>query len=77
VALTRRYHLPSALRRTPVRIEANRARELVDGGGLLVDVRRHDDDENALHDGVRILPDMIPSRLESFPRDAPIVLACH
>jgi rhodanese-related sulfurtransferase len=74
--LTRRFHLPSALRRSPSRISGQTARELVAGGALLIDVRRHDDDAGRLEDAVRISPDMIPGRIAGFPRDVPIVLAC-
>jgi hypothetical protein len=74
--LTRRFHLPSALRRSPSRISGEKARELVAGGALLIDVRRQDDDGGRLEGALRITPDMIPSRIASFPRDVPIVLGC-
>ena len=73
---TRRFHLPSALRRSPSRISGQTARELVTGGALLIDVRRHDDDVGRLEDALRISPDVIPSRVAGFPRDVPIVLGC-
>jgi rhodanese-related sulfurtransferase len=74
--LTRRFHLPSALRPASLRIGAEAAHSLVDEGGLLIDVRRQDDPTAALDGAVRIAPDEIPSRIAAFPRDAPIVLAC-
>jgi rhodanese-related sulfurtransferase len=75
-APTRRFHVPSALRASPVRIEAATARELVGNGALLVDVRRKDDPAVTLEAALRIPPDEIPQRLGEAPRDTPIVLAC-
>ena len=74
--LTRRYHLPSALRPSPLRIEPEEARALVEGGAVLVDVRRHDRELVPLEGGLRIAPDEIPRRLGELPREVPIVLAC-
>ena len=74
--LTRRFHLPSALRRSPSRISMETARELEVGGALVIDVRRHDDEVGRLVGALRISPDMIPSSVADFPRDTPIVLAC-
>jgi hypothetical protein len=74
--LTRRFHLPSALRRSASRISGQTARELVADGALLIDVRRQDDDSGGLEDALRISPDLIPSRVAGFPRDVPIVLGC-
>jgi rhodanese-related sulfurtransferase len=74
--LTSRFHLPSALRRSPSRISGQTARELVARGALLIDVRRQDDDVGRLQDALRISPDMIPSHVAAFPRDVPIVLSC-
>jgi rhodanese-related sulfurtransferase len=74
--LTRRFHIPSALRPTSLRIEAEAARMLVSEGGLLVDVRRQDDLSAALEGAERIAPDEMPERVPSLPRGAPIVLAC-
>jgi rhodanese-related sulfurtransferase len=73
---TRRFHVPSALRGSPARIDAATARELVASGALLVDVRRTDDPAVTLEGARRIPPDEIPQRLEAFSRDTPIVLAC-
>ncbi|MGH2981164.1 MAG: rhodanese-like domain-containing protein [Solirubrobacterales bacterium] len=75
-APTRRYHVPSAIRRSSLRIEPNEARELVAQGALLVDVRRHEDEELRLDGAVRVPPDEIPSRLEELPRSRPIVVVC-
>ncbi len=74
--LTRRYHLPSALRPSPVRIEPGEARSLVARGAVLIDVRRRDDSGATLEGAWRIWPDEIPDRAGAFPRDVPIVLAC-
>jgi rhodanese-related sulfurtransferase len=74
--LTRRFHVPSALRASPLRIEADHARGLVDEGGVLVDVRRQDDPSPRIEGAVRVSPDEIPGRIHAFPRDTPIVLAC-
>ena len=74
--LTRRYHVPSALRPSSLRIEPEVARELAARGAVLIDVRRHDDPTDMLEEGVRIPPDEIPERAASFLRDVPIVLAC-
>jgi rhodanese-related sulfurtransferase len=73
---TRRYHIPSAVRPSPVRIDVDRARELVDQGAVLVDVRRKSQDPPAPDDAIRIPPDEIPESLDQFQRDTPIVLAC-
>jgi rhodanese-related sulfurtransferase len=75
-APTRRYHVPSALRRSSLRIEPNEARELVAQGALLVDVRRHEDEELRLDGAVRVPPDEIASRLDELPRSRPIVVVC-
>jgi rhodanese-related sulfurtransferase len=73
---TRRYHVPSAVRRSSLRIEPDEARELIAQGALLVDVRRHEEQELPLEGAVRIPPDEIPSKLAELPRDRPIVLVC-
>ncbi len=75
-APTRRYHVPSAIRRSSLRIDADEARELIAQGAFLVDVRRHEDHELRLDGAVRIPPDEIPDKLEELPRDPPILLVC-
>jgi rhodanese-related sulfurtransferase len=75
-SLTRRFHVPSALRRSTLRIDAGHAQRLVDGGALLVDVRRQDDVSAALPGAVRVAPDEVPGRVPEFPREVAIVLAC-
>jgi hypothetical protein len=74
--LTRRFHLPSAVRPSEARIDPEAARELVGAGATLIDVRRHDDHGTALEGAERLTPDVIPGHLPRFPRDVPIVLAC-
>jgi rhodanese-related sulfurtransferase len=73
---TRRYHIPSAIRRSSRRIDPDEARELIADGALLVDVRRNDVVDVPLDGAVQISPDEIPSRLEDLPRERPIVLVC-
>lgn len=75
-APTRRYHVPSAIRRSSLRIDADEARELIAEGALLIDVRRHEDQELRLDGAVRIPPDEIPDKLDELPRDRPILLVC-
>jgi len=75
-APTRRFHVPSAVRGSPARIDPATARELVANGALLVDVRRKDDPAVTLEGALRILPDKIPQRLNEVARHTPIVLAC-
>ena len=74
--LTRRFHVPSALRRSSLRIEAAAARQLVADGALLIDVRRGEDGLGSPDGALRITPDMIPERLGAFAREVPIVLGC-
>jgi rhodanese-related sulfurtransferase len=71
---TRRYHIPSAIRRSSRRIDPEEARELIAEGALLIDVRRNDVVDAPLVGAVQISPDEIPARLDEFPRDRPIVL---
>jgi rhodanese-related sulfurtransferase len=73
---SRRFHIPSALRRSSYRLDVAMTQELLAAGALLVDVRREDDPAEALEGSVRIAPDEVPGRLPEFPRDVPIVLAC-
>ena len=73
---TRRYHIPSAIRRSSRRVDAEEARELIADGALLIDVRRNDVVDVQLDAAARIPPDEIPSRLDELPRDRPIVLVC-
>jgi thioredoxin 1 len=73
---TRRYHVPSAIRRSSRRIDADEARELVAAGALLVDVRRNDVVDVPLEGAAQIPPDEIPQRLDELPRDRPIILVC-
>jgi rhodanese-related sulfurtransferase len=73
---SRRFHIPSALRRSSYRLDVAMTQALLAEGALLVDVRREDDPAEALEGSVRIAPDEVPGRLPEFPRDVPIVLAC-
>jgi hypothetical protein len=73
---TRRFHLPSAVRPSSVRIAPDAARSLIADGATLVDVRRQDDHTAKLDGALRITPDAIPEWIAEFKRDVPIVLAC-
>jgi rhodanese-related sulfurtransferase len=73
---TRRYHVWSALRSSSLRVEPSAARELMAGGALVIDVRRHEDASARIDGARRIPPDEIPSVLAELPRNTPIVLAC-
>jgi rhodanese-related sulfurtransferase len=73
---TRRYHIPSAIRRSSRRIDPEEARDLIAEGALLIDVRRNDVVDVALEGAVQIPPDEIPARLDELPRGRPIVLVC-
>jgi rhodanese-related sulfurtransferase len=74
--LTRRFHLPSAIRPSAVRIVPDAARGLISSGAVLVDVRRQDDNTARLDGALRITPDAIPEWITELKRDVPIVLAC-
>ena len=75
-APTRRFHIPSALRRSSFRLDVEMVQRLLAEGAVLVDVRRQDDPAAPLPQSVRVAPDEVPGRLPEFPRDVPIVLAC-
>jgi rhodanese-related sulfurtransferase len=74
--LSRRFHLPSAVRPSSVRIAPDAARALVADRAVLVDVRRQDDHTAKLDGALRIAPDAIPEWIAEIQRDVPIVLAC-
>jgi rhodanese-related sulfurtransferase len=76
VALTRHWHLPSALRPSSLRLEPEEARSVVAHGAVLVDVRRQDDPAPAFPDAVRVPPDEIPGWIQGMRPDVAIVLAC-
>ncbi|MDQ3858535.1 MAG: hypothetical protein M3327_08845 [Actinomycetota bacterium] len=73
---TRRYHLPSALRPSSLRIEAASARSLVAAGALLLDCRRKDDLAHPLPGARRVPPDEIPAFASTLPPGVELVLAC-
>ena len=73
---TRRYHVPSALRRSSARVDLPTARTLLAQGAVLIDVRRRDDPVSPLEGALAIPPDEIPPRVRELPRASPIVLAC-
>ena len=75
-APTRRYHLPSAVRRSSLRISPAEAHRLLAEGAVLVDVRRHEDDSLQIPNAVRMPPDEVPGRLDELQSDRAIVLAC-
>jgi len=74
--LTRRFHLPSAVRPSAVRVAPDAARTLISDGATLIDVRRQDDHTAKLDGALRITPDAIPEWIAELKRDVPIVLAC-
>jgi rhodanese-related sulfurtransferase len=76
VALTRHWHLPSALRPSSLRVEPAEARALVSGGAVLVDVRRQDDPAPGFPGAVRVPPDEIPGWIQGMRPEVAIVLAC-
>ena len=73
--LSRQFHMPSAVRASPARIDPDRASTLIDGGALVIDVRR-DEDGGGRDGALRITPDLIPGRADTFDRGVPIVLTC-
>lgn len=73
---TRRFHLPSAARPSPARIDLDRALELSAAGAVVIDVRRRDDAAPSPEGALRISPDMIPERAETMRKEIAIVLAC-
>jgi MFS family permease/rhodanese-related sulfurtransferase len=73
---SRRFHIPSALRSSPTRIEPQEALQLTADGAVLIDVRRIEEPEAAIPGALRIPPDLIPHRLDELPAGTPIVLAC-
>jgi rhodanese-related sulfurtransferase len=72
---TRRFHIPSAMRRSSLRISHREAHTLVNEGALLVDVRR-EVDIFPLSGAVRIVPDELPKHLDELDKDREIVLTC-
>ena len=75
-APTRRFHLLSAVRQSPARIDAERARELCAAGAVVIDVRRRDDASPSPRGALRIAPDMVPRHAEGMQREVAVVLAC-
>ena len=73
---SRRFHLPSAARHSPARIEPDRALELRAQGAVLIDVRRREDASLSPEGALQISPDMIPERAGTMRKDVAIVLAC-
>jgi rhodanese-related sulfurtransferase len=73
---TRRYHLPSALRPSSLRIDAGAAHSLIGAGAVLIDVRRKEDATDPLAGATRVPPDEIPDFLRALPPGVEIVLAC-
>jgi hypothetical protein len=76
VALSRHWHLRSALRPSQLRIEPDRGRALLAEGATLVDVRRQDDPSPLLPHAIRVPPDEIPGWIQGMRPDVAIILAC-
>jgi rhodanese-related sulfurtransferase len=64
------------LGRDPVRVDPDSARLLVEGGALLIDVRKSNDPGQALAEARRVTPEELARAAPGFDRDIPIVLAC-
>src|SRR5829696_2154071 len=62
--------------RDPVRVDPGSARLLVEGGALLIDVRKSEDPGEPLAGARRVTPEEIAAAAPSFDRGTPIVLAC-
>ncbi len=62
--------------RDPVRIDPDSARVLVEGGALLIDVRKSEDPGLPLAGARRVTPEQLAAAVPSFERDTPILLAC-
>ena len=60
----------------PVRVDADSARLLVEGGALLIDVRKSDDPGQALPEALRVTPEGLAAAAPGFDPGQPIVLAC-
>jgi rhodanese-related sulfurtransferase len=73
---SRRFHLPSALRPSSLRIDVAAARSLVTEGAVLVDCRRKDDVSYPLAGATRVPPDEIPAFASTLPPGVELVLAC-
>src|SRR3954454_195330 len=64
------------LGRDPVRVDPDSARLLVEGGALLIDVRKSEDPGEPLAGARRVTPEELGATAPSLDRDTPIVLAC-
>jgi rhodanese-related sulfurtransferase len=76
VALSRHWHLPSALRPSSLRVEPGEAHALIADGATLVDVRRQDDPAPGFAGAVRVPPDEMPGWVQGMRPEVAIVLAC-
>jgi MFS family permease/rhodanese-related sulfurtransferase len=78
MSLIRSLERSLGLGRDPVRIEPEAARLLVDGGALLVDVRKTSDMAvgQPLVGAMRIAPEELGDRVHELDRDVPVLLAC-
>jgi MFS family permease/rhodanese-related sulfurtransferase len=74
--MLRRLERSLGLGRDPVRIDPDSARLLVEGGAVLVDVRKSDDPGLALPDARRVTPEELGNAAPAFEPGTPIVLAC-
>ena len=74
--LLRRLERSLGFGRDPVRLDPDSARLLVEGGAVLVDVRKSDDPGLPLPDALRVTPDGLAAAAPEFDRATPIVLAC-
>jgi MFS family permease/rhodanese-related sulfurtransferase len=64
------------LGRDPVRVDPDSARLLVEGGALLIDVRKSEDPGQALANARRVTPEQLALAAPTFDPGTPIILAC-
>ena len=76
MSMIRQLERSLGLGRDPVRIDASSARLLVDGGALLIDVRKSEDPGLPLPDARRVTPEDLGRAAPGFDAAVPIILAC-
>src|SRR5829696_5999643 len=76
MSLIRQLERSLGLGRDPVRIDPDSARLLVDGGALLIDVRKSEDPGLPLPHARRVTPEELAGAVPSLDTDTPLVLAC-
>ncbi len=74
--MLRRLERSLGLGRDPVRVDPDSARLLVEGGALLIDVRKSDDPGLPLPHARRVTPEELGEAAPSLDKSQPLVLAC-